>query len=55
MGDKNKMIKYILNSGGARNHPDRAKEFFAEIVDGLGNTPRMLVCFFCPAARGLGE
>ncbi len=40
------MVKYILNSGGTRNHPDRAKKFFAEIVKGLGEKPRILICCF---------
>ena len=40
------MTKYILNSGGSRNYPDRAKKFFAEVVKGLGKTPRLLICCF---------
>ncbi len=40
------MTKYILNSGGSRNYPERAKKFFAEIVKDLGATPRLLVCYF---------
>ena len=40
------MTKYILNSGGSRNYPDRAKKFFAELVKGLGNNPRLLICYF---------
>ena len=40
------MTKYILNSGGSRNYPDRAKKFFAEVVKGLGKTPRLLICRF---------
>lgn len=33
------MTKYILNSGGAKNYPDLAKKFFAEIVKGLSILP----------------
>lgn len=40
------MVKYILNSGGTRSYPDRAKKFFAEIVNGLGGKPRILICCF---------
>lgn len=40
------MTKYILNSGGLRNYPDRAKKFFAEIVNGLNNKPKILICCF---------
>jgi peptidase E len=40
------MTKYILNSGGLRNHPEKAKVFFAEVVKGLGPKPKVLVCFF---------
>jgi hypothetical protein len=40
------MTKYILNSGGWRNYPDRAKEFFAEICKDQGSNPKMLLCFF---------
>jgi peptidase E len=40
------MTKYILNSGGLRNHPEKAKKFNLEVVKGLGNAPRILFCFF---------
>jgi hypothetical protein len=40
------MTKYILNSGGLRNNPAKAKKFFTEIVKGLGNKPKLLVCCF---------
>lgn len=40
------MTKYILNSGGAKNYPDLAKKFLAEIVKNLGNNPRFLICYF---------
>ncbi len=40
------MTKYILNSGGLRNNPEKAKVFFSEIVKGLGSKPKILVCFF---------
>ena len=40
------MTKYILNSGGSRAYPEKAKKFFAEIVKDLGNSPRLLICYF---------
>jgi len=40
------MTKYIINSGGLRNNPELAKDFFAEIVKGLGKKPNILFCFF---------
>lgn len=40
------MTKYILNSGGSKNYPERAKKFFAEVINSLGKKPRLLVCFF---------
>lgn len=40
------MTKYVLNSGGINNEPERAKRFFAEVVSGLGNQPKILLCFF---------
>ena len=40
------MTKYILNSGGLRYYPEKAKKFNLEIVKDLGNNPRILFCFF---------
>ncbi|KKR20009.1 MAG: hypothetical protein UT48_C0024G0006 [Parcubacteria group bacterium GW2011_GWE2_39_37] len=40
------MPKYILNSGGLRNEPEKSRLFFIEIVKGLGETPKILFCFF---------
>lgn len=40
------MTKYVLNSGGLKNQPERAKKFLAEITEGLGQKPRILVCLF---------
>ncbi len=40
------MTKYILNSGGLRKYPEKAKVFFAEIVKDLGPKPKILICFF---------
>jgi peptidase E len=40
------MTKYVLNSGGLRNQPERTKKFLAEIVEGLGKEPKILVCLF---------
>lgn len=40
------MTKYVLNSGGLRKNEARAKQFIAEIVEGLGSRPKILFCFF---------
>src|SRR3989344_3150406 len=40
------MTKYILNSGGYKNNPELAKKFFAEIVRGLGNSPKFIIVPF---------
>ena len=40
------MTKYILQSGGLKNQPDLAKEYFAELLEGLGDKPKLLWCFF---------
>ena len=40
------MTKYVLNSGGLKNQPGRSKKFLAEIVKGLGDKPKILVCLF---------
>lgn len=43
------MTKYVLNSGGWRNYPNRAKEFFAEVFKDTGTNPKVLVCLFAVA------
>lgn len=43
------MTKYILNSGGLRNHPEKADKFNREIVKGLGERPNILFCYFAVA------
>lgn len=43
------MIKYILNSGGLRNWPEKAVKFNREIVKGLGAKPKILFCHFAIA------
>lgn len=43
------MTKYVLNSGGWRNYPDRAKEFFAKVFKDTGKNPKVLVCLFAVA------
>lgn len=43
------MTKYILNSGGLKNQPEKAKLFLAEILKGLGQSPKILLCFFASA------
>lgn len=40
------MTKYVLNSGGFKNNPEMAKNFFAEIVRGLGKSPSYLIVAF---------
>lgn len=40
------MTKYVLNSGGWRNYPDRATEFFAEVFKDSEKEPKVLLCFF---------
>jgi len=40
------MTKYVLNSGGISNAPELAKQFFAEVVVGLGENPKLLICCF---------
>ncbi|MFA5023939.1 MAG: Type 1 glutamine amidotransferase-like domain-containing protein [Patescibacteria group bacterium] len=48
------MTKYILNSGGSKNQPEKAILFHQEIIKGLGKTPRVLFCFFAEK-RGYWE
>lgn len=40
------MTKYLLNSGGISNSADKGKKFFNAIIEGLGNKPHILFCFF---------
>lgn len=40
------MTKYIMQSGGLKNQPDAAKEYFAELLEGFGDEPKLLWCFF---------
>src|SRR5579863_6880365 len=40
------MTKYVMNSGGLRHVGDYGAAYFAEIVKGLGNHPKVLFCFF---------
>lgn len=40
------MTKYVLNSGGLNNEPERARKFFAEVVKDLGTAPKILFCCF---------
>lgn len=40
------MTKYVLNSGGLRNNIPGAKRFVAELVQDLGQNPKVLFCFF---------
>ncbi len=40
------MTKYVLNSGGIKNQPNLKQKFHREIVKGLGNNPKFLLCNF---------
>lgn len=40
------MTKYILNSGGSKNNPDKAKFSVAEALKDKGQSPKILFCFF---------
>lgn len=40
------MTKYVLQSGGMKNNPERAKRFIEEVVKDLGSKPKILFCFF---------
>jgi hypothetical protein len=40
------MTRYILNSGGIRHVPELKKKFHQELVKGVGNNPRFLLCNF---------
>lgn len=40
------MTKYVLNSGGIKNEPALKKQFHQELIKGLGNAPRFLLCNF---------
>jgi hypothetical protein len=40
------MTKYVLNSGGVKRHLDLKRKFHREIVEGLGDKPKILLCNF---------
>ena len=40
------MTKYVVNSGGINNIPDKGKRFFDEVFTGLGPNPKLLICLF---------
>lgn len=40
------MTKYVVNSGGVSHVPDKGAAFFKEAVKGLGENPKLLLCFF---------
>ena len=39
-------VTYFLNSGGLKNFPDKKRKFHRELVDKLGNNPKILICIF---------
>lgn len=40
------MTKYVLNSGGMRGKPELSRQFFGEGLEGLGEKPKVLLCYF---------
>lgn len=40
------MTKYVLNSGGVKNQPELKKQFHRELIKGLGDNPKFLLCNF---------
>lgn len=40
------MTKYVLNSGGIKRQPTLKRQFHQEIVKGLGDNPKFLLCNF---------
>lgn len=40
------MTKYVLNSGGIRNQPELKKKFHLELIKGLSDNPKFLLCNF---------
>jgi hypothetical protein len=40
------VTKYILNGGGIRNVSDEGKALSTEMLKGLGDKPKVLLCFF---------
>lgn len=40
------MIKYVLNSGGIKRRSALKKKFHRELVKGLGNNPKFVLCNF---------
>ncbi len=40
------MTKYVLNSGGLKNEPQKAQLFMKEVLRGLGSPVSVLLCFF---------
>jgi len=40
------MTKYVIQSGGLKTAPGAAKKYFKELLDSLGNNPKILWCFF---------
>lgn len=40
------MTKHVLESGGIRNQPELKRQFHQELIQGLGNNPKFLLCNF---------
>lgn len=43
------MTKYVLNSGGIKRYPELKKKFHKELIKGLGDNPKFLLCNFAQA------
>jgi peptidase E len=46
------MTRYVLNSGGLRNQPEKAVKFYRELIKGVGDNPRFLLCYFAQPREG---
>lgn len=40
------MTKYVLNSGGVKNNLDKKRRFHQELIKGLSNQPKFVLCNF---------
>jgi len=40
------MTKYVINYGNVSGNFEKAKTFFVEVLKGLSNEPKILLCFF---------
>jgi hypothetical protein len=40
------MTKYVIQSGGLKRYPDKARFYFKELFKGVVNNPKVLWCYF---------